>query len=446
MSGDSETGSGAAQILMRVATLVGSRIGGSLLTLAYTLLIARMAAPEQFGAFMTCLSWAMLLSIALSLNVEAGSIRYLVAYRNSGQAGKVAGFLRFNLLIVLGLSALCAAGVAVAVATGQPDPTTETGRAWLFAFLTAPLFALTRVYGRHATALDSVLKGSLPQMLVRPTVFCTMLGIVYLMDLGVTADILTGLLFVATALTALLQAFLLRHTFAFARSAEADFGDWRSWIQTGTMMAPLLIVKDNLKNVIVVSAGLALAADQVGYLALALSILSIIHFGVTAVDVSLSPRLSAAFHAGHGLRVARLLRAGGALKLVGTGVGLVALLVAGEWVLSGFGPQYLAALVPLQLLMIIPAADAIFGPTYVVLNISGRPNIVFWVSSASSVAIVLATAVGGATLGTAGAALGAGLAYLFQQITLWRACRRPEGIETSLYSFLAPPPVLAARD
>ena len=68
---------GLGKTLKRVFALVGSRFAGSFLTLLYTMIIARISDPESFGLAMFGLSFALLASIPLSLNVESASIKYL---------------------------------------------------------------------------------------------------------------------------------------------------------------------------------------------------------------------------------------------------------------------------------------------------------------------------------------------------------------------------------
>ena len=266
-------------LIGRAAVLVGTRFGGSLLTLVYTVLVARIATPEDFGLAMLGLSAALVASIPISLNIEGGSIRYLVAYRQSGASAKARGFLRFNLWVLLGLSGLLVLAAAAAWGAGLLGAATARDRVVLLVALAAPILAVTRVYGRHATALDAVLRGSVPRMLIRPSVFCLVLGVIWASDRTIAADTVMALFLVSAVLTALLQAWLLRGVFTFAPDGRADISDWRAWVGTGLMIAPLLLMRENLKNVIVVAAGLVLTTAEVGHLALALSVLGIgVHY------------------------------------------------------------------------------------------------------------------------------------------------------------------------
>lgn len=421
----------------RIGVLIGSRFGGSVLTLLYTLLIARIATPADFGLAMLGLSWALLGSIPLSLNVESGSVKYLVAYARSGEPGKSSGFLRFNLLLLCASAGLVVAGAGLALAAGWIDAGTVGGRVALLAALTAPVEAMARVYGRHATALDQVLRGSLPRMLVRPAFFCLVLGGVWLAGLRIGADTVMGLFLLAALLTTGLQTWLLRRTFGFARQAAPDMSERATWMRTGLMLAPLLLMRENLKNVIVATAGVVLAKPEVGLLALSLSVLSIVIFAVKAVDIAVSPRLSKAIQHDRPRQVRSYLGASAAVKLVGTVLGLAAIAVLGDRVLGAFGAEFTAAHGAVLILFAIPAADAVFGPTDMVLNVTGNRASILAVSVGSFAALVAGTAIGGTLGGLEGAAWGAAIPYALQQLVLCLQCHRQAGIDPSLLGVLA---------
>jgi O-antigen/teichoic acid export membrane protein len=429
-------------VVNKVLTLVGGRASGNVLTLLYTFILARVAAPEEFGLVLAGFAWAMLLSIGLALNIEAGSIKYLVRYRQTGQPGHVAGFLRFNLNTILILSLLLSAASLAVWAAGLVDATSPAVQVFAIAVVATPVVALTRVYGRHATALGQVLRGGLPIMFVRPAVICVLLIAVWLGGGQPGVVVLMLLMVVAFVVTALLQAFLLRKTFSFAKQAKPDFSDARQWLSTGVAMAPLLLMRDNLKHVVVASAGLTAGLADVGYVGLGFSIMSLVYFSVKAVDIALSPQLSHALQSKASDRVMRTLRHATTLKMIVLVIGTVGAVFFGIYGLGIFGPKYKAAFEPMLIMMLIPAADGFFGASQIVLNVTGRQSLIFWSVGISSVLLVGAVALGAWFFGATGAAAGASISYLAQQVMLWRLCRLSTGVETSLWCLWRGPPKL----
>jgi len=418
--------------LQKALSLVGARVLGNVLTLGYTLILARITTPTEFGLIMTAFAWIMLLSVFLALNLESGSIKYLVQYRESGQSGLAAGFVRLNRMTILGLALVSAIVAALAWWAGAFGSDEAMLGVVAVTVIAAPVVAMTRVYGRHATALGQVLRGGVPIMLVRPAVIFLLVALIWLSGARPGLTVYMLLFLAAFAVTALVQALLLRQTFGFAAGVPRQYDEARKWFATGAMVAPLLVLRDNLKHVVVAAAGLVLVPAQVGYLALALSIMAFVYFAMKAVDISTSPQLSRALHAKQADRVAALLDTAARLKIAGLLAGAAVIAVFGGMALELFGPEYRASLVPLLILLIIPASDAVFGPAQIVLNVTGRQDVIFWVAGISTAMMIGATALGGALGGATGAALGAALSYAVQQFILRSVAKSSAGTETSV--------------
>ena len=97
--------SGRGGTLQKALSLVGARVLGNVLTLGYTLILARITTPTEFGLIMSAFAWIMLLSVFLALNLESGSIKYLVQYRETGQSGRAAGFIRAPIAVEIAVEA-----------------------------------------------------------------------------------------------------------------------------------------------------------------------------------------------------------------------------------------------------------------------------------------------------------------------------------------------------
>ena len=197
-------------------------------------------------------------------------------------------------------------------------------------------------------------------------------------------------------------------------------------------MAPLLLMRDNLKHVVVASAGLTAGLADVGYVGLGFSIMSLVYFSVKAVDIALSPQLSQALQSKASDRVMKILRQATTLKMIVLVIGTVSAVLFGVYGLGFFGPKYVAAFEPMLVMMLIPTADAIFGSSQIVLNVTGRQSLIFSSVGISSALLVAAVALGGWYFGATGAAAGAAISYLAQQVMLWHLCRTSTGVETSI--------------
>lgn len=424
-----------ARLLGRTASLVAARICGSVLTLAYTLLLARMMAPDDLGLVMSAMSVAFLASVVASLNVESGSIRFLVRYLADGDRPLAAGFVAVGRRIVLASTVLLLPLWAGTWLVGG-DGTAAT--VYAVAFATAPALAVTRLYSRHAGALDAVLRGALPRMLVRPALFTGVLGAGYLLgaDAGPLGAMLLYLL--AAVLVLGLQARLLRRCLAFA-AGPADTGPWRLWVRTGVMLAPMLVMNEYMNYVVLGAAGLGLPAAGVAQLAIALSLQNILGFSVTAVDMAFGPRIAGALAADDRARCRSLLGTAALAKCVAVVGGGGAILALREPVLGLFGSHYAEAASGFLILATMPLVAAVLGPAALVLNILGRRRELLAGCALGIVALGIGTPLGGHLGGLDGAAAGAALGFLAYQAVLYLLCRRATGVDPSLFALAAGP-------
>lgn len=424
---DSESGRAAGQTLV----LTAGRAAGSVLALGYTLLLTRTVPVAEVGQVFSAMSLALILSAAASLNLEAGSIRFLPLYHGAARAGDAAGFLalcRRSLALASGLAALAVAALFVAGAIGPG------AGPWLVGLAAAPVVALNRIDGRHAAALGAVLAGSLPHLLVRPLLQAATLGLCLALGVVLSATGVMVLFLLSAGVTTLLQSLLLRPHLAFCRGARPRMAEAREWIGLGLMLSPMLLLVQYMRDVIVLSAGWVLTAEDVAQIGIGTSLIGVLYFAVLAVDMVLGPRLARAVQAGDGAGVRRLLARGTVLRMAAFGLGALAMVPLVPAVLSLMGAAYGGVAALFAVLLVVPLAHCLFGPASLVLTVLGFRRVLMPAAVAGVAAMVAGTVLGGHLWGLTGATAGAAAGYAAAQALLWLLCRRHSGIDTSLLS------------
>ncbi|MEM7076972.1 MAG: hypothetical protein AAF484_17935, partial [Pseudomonadota bacterium] len=81
--------------------MIVTRVLGAFGTLAYTVMLARMLSPDEFGLFWTLLSGAFIAAYLSTLNVGATAIREVVHSRTSGNDAVAAGFVLVSRRVLL---------------------------------------------------------------------------------------------------------------------------------------------------------------------------------------------------------------------------------------------------------------------------------------------------------------------------------------------------------
>ena len=319
------------------------------------------------------------------------------------------------------------------------DPMTGEASLAVYAItlVLAPVLGLTRVYARHAAALNSVLQGVLPRMLVRPALFSAVLLAVYALGRHISADFVMLLWLISACIVVVLQVTLLRPKLDFVATRPRDMSDRRIWVRTGVMLAPMLIMNEYMNNVLLASASLGVEAATVAQLGIALSLQNFLTYSLTAVDMSFSPQVARAIVREDGVRYRRLLSMVSGLKCLGLLAGAFIVYFLREPLLGMFGQHYVAAGNTFFILMLIPLANALFGPVTLVLNVSGHRKELLLGSLVGMIGMGVATPVGGWFGGLNGAALGASVAFFLQQVSLYLYCRKRTGVDPSAFAAVA---------
>ncbi|MEL7280452.1 MAG: hypothetical protein AAFY35_10000 [Pseudomonadota bacterium] len=425
--------SDAARLFATAGVVLGTRVVGTLLTLAYTILLVGVAPPDEVGRAFAALSAGFLLSVVASLNVDAGSIRFLPLYFETDRKADAAGFViwcRRTVLVVCSLAMLPTLAILVwAYGFSAMGP-------FLLSFASAPILANGRINSRHGVALGLVLSASLPRILVRPVVMTVFLGAANLLDWTLTATQIMGAFFLASSLATGLQWVLIRHAMGFRHEASPKFDQARDWVPFGLMLSPVLVMNEFMRDVIIMSAGFALIPSDVARLGISLSMISILNFGLNALDMAFSSKISRATAQGNFKRRARLLTVGGVGKLCALVVGIPLVWILIPHVLEVMGADYAGVEEMFLVLALIPASKAIFGPANLVLNVTGHKHVLFWCALMGVGTIVVGVFAGNTLGGTKGVIIGVALAAVFYHALLFGMCRlRAETDTTALSAY-----------
>lgn len=422
-----ENGAGAIDSLL----LIAARVGTNLLALAWTVLLVRLLTPEMSGIAFAGIAVAQIASMFLTLNVEAVSMRVLVPAMRDGRLDEAAGFIRFNRAVLLMALPPVALGAWAWQLWQGADVSPLLSLSVVVAMVMA---AMARITGRHATALGVMRKGLLPRMLTGPVVLTCGLVLAALSGMTLRAWHVVALYALSEALTVVIQNLLLRASFAPFAGLRGDRSRWREWVGLGLWLAPGALMIEFRKAALIAAAGLALAPGDLSLFAVALSIISIMNFGVSAVDVAFSQRLSRTLTGNEPELRDRFLAVSGAIKVAGFALGSLLVACFGYWALGWFGTLYQAAWPALMMLTLVPGVTILFGPGSVILSTCGLGREDFLANASGAVVTVLTVAAGSALGGVTGAALGSVLGCAVSQALMAQFCQRRLGLNPTLTS------------
>ncbi|NNU79062.1 hypothetical protein HMH01_01305 [Halovulum dunhuangense] len=407
------------------AALLGAQAFAALGGALATLVLAGMMTPDAFGRGNALVGIAMLGSLALSGNLEAGAFRFLC----TGTDADRARFLRASDLLILAGAILA---IPLCLVIALPSGASMAEVALLLALF--PALALFRARARQGAALGTPGRAALPRLVARPAAFLVLAAGVWITGAQPLAWALPTALLTATLAGLSIQHRLLRTRFHPLKRHGGKPGWNIDWLRTGIAFLPSLLLTEYHRALVLVVAGMTLSAAMLGHLALALSLAALPGLALIAMEMATTQRLTQAALSGDTARsaaiLARIARAR-CLVLLAVLVPFVALL---EPACARLFPGYPGLAATAWPLLAMPVGRALLGNPLHVLALKGENGAAFIVCGAGVGLTVPAILAGAMLAGAPGAALGAALAQTATGIALWALCRRRCGIDLSVLS------------
>ena len=363
--------SGTASVLIAIRTL------GTLGTFAYTVLMARMMSPQDFGLIWTLLSAVYLCSYLTTLNIGSVAIREIVKARSVGDDATATGFVVISRRILMAVTGPAVLGFVGVIWWRNPAVLADHWIAVLIAAAMIPVMGWNMTNSQQATALGQSVRSQLPRELVRPMVFLVALGAIWVIGVTLNLEEIIALYLLVVVLVALFQYLLIARFFSFTNGQTPQIQGWQRWVFSGLMLAPTRLVADQLKSVLIMAASLSLGSAGVAKIAIALNIVNFMNFAITAVEIAFSAKTSQSLLAGikagvpgrQMFRATHFIAVSGALKLGLVTAGLLVFWLLMPALIGLFGPGYGESLGAAYWLLLIPASKAFFGNTILIEQI-----------------------------------------------------------------------------
>ncbi|NET91374.1 MAG: oligosaccharide flippase family protein, partial [Kamptonema sp. SIO1D9] len=187
----------------------GIKVANAFLAYAISLLLARILGAEGFGSYAYALAWVSLLLIPAVLGLEGVITREVAVYQTKSNWSLAHGLLRWANQVVL-LSALIL-GILAAVVIWVLTPTSDSQTLFTFliAIISLPFAALARLRQSAMQAIQRIVIGQVPEMLVRPILLIILLGGLSLLGISLSTPWAMGMNTAATGIAFLVGAYLL---------------------------------------------------------------------------------------------------------------------------------------------------------------------------------------------------------------------------------------------
>lgn len=401
------------------------------LSLACSVIVARMLGPTRYGQYVFVLAIVPLLALPVVGGVQRLLMREVARYSRSGTWDRFRGILRFSYGWVAGYSVILIPLVIVVL--GFVSFSDADGRMELFrpAVFLVPLLGFMALQNGALKGLGSVAVSELPMQIIRPLAFLIVVSILAISG-RMSPSLAVGGQLVAGGLTVAAGLLLMRRERPTSIGDYAPVFDLRGWSSTLVPMTMIGVVGTLNSQIGIILLGMLSDDAAVGALGIADSGAKLVLVSLTLVNMVIPPQIVRYQQDGdrRGLQLLARQSARAAL-LIAAPVALAFFVLGEPLVRLLFGDQY-AGIVPLPLAILAFGylASVFFGSVGLLLTMSGfeketlRGQVIALVVNVSTCGLLIPR------FGAVGAATGATLGLIVWNVVLAFRVRNLLGIRS----------------
>lgn len=421
------------QFLQATQRTVVLRVLALVLAVASSVLVARILGPMQYGIYAYVLAVTSLLALPAQMGLPALLVRETSRLHVESSWGDIRGLWKWSFLSILKLSALSGMVGACYFVLFYKDQNSSAEVAYWFGLILIPIVAMGNARGAALRGLRFIVRGQLPETVIKPAGICVLAIMAWLFADSVDAGTLMGLHVISAGIAFFIGALLLAQvTTPELRRAEPSLARRASWRRA---VVPLAINS----SLTVVGAQIGIIAlghygsnAEVAYYKVAVSASMLTLFGSQAISLVVSPNIARLHVMGDLLGLQKLvgLASFGASALMLPV--FIILIIFGELILKiMYGESYTQAWAPLIVLCVGNLISSFFAAAPILLTMSKNEKAaMIWLAVATAVNVSLCLFLV-PRLGTLGAAFGTITGGFISSVAFWRASKGLVGVDAS---------------
>jgi O-antigen/teichoic acid export membrane protein len=346
---------------------------GAVLTYVAQLVTARIIGPDSYGVYAYVLAWVTLLGYFSTLGFHVSLLRFVPAYQAKEQWALVRGVIQYSQRGAAGTAiSVVLIGVCVIVALhGSMRP--ELAHAFFLGLATVPLLALYLVGASVVRAFGGVVAALAPERIVRDSLLLATVAVAFWSNLwGPDATLAMAAMLLGSLVMLGLIGLSLRRlrpaAVNLAKPAYAAADWWRP-----TLPLTVLMVADNVMSRSgVIALGLTGNTREAGIFAVAFSMTILTALPRMAVATTFAPTVSALFAHKDQAGLQLLSAKAASLSLLGTACAAIPLLLLAQPFLEWFGPDFVAGVPIVTILVLGEVFAAACGPHQHLITMTGH--------------------------------------------------------------------------
>lgn len=423
-----EPGSLRSQLVHGAVGSGGISIAKRLVLLATAVLLVRILGADGYGVYAYASSLVMILSVLAHFGLPNLIVREVAANLENREWGRIRGLLQRATQASLLFSTLVVAIGAVFGWLLSERIEALEWRTFAWALALVPLGALAAVRSATLRGLHHVVKGQLPEGLIRPlALFFLAAGAFFVFD-SMEPHHAMILAVAAAGLGLFAGAGLLWRFLPALRSTTPQYETrkWLSSVWPFSLMAGIQVINSHSD---VVMLGFFTTSGDVGIYQITSLGAALVALPLVTVNAVIAPKIAGLHLARDQFRLQRLMTASVRLML------LVALPIAGCFIFLGkpilvtvFDHPFGAGAVPLAILSLAQFINVGMGSVGLYLNMTGYEDQTATILGGAAIGNILLNLLLIPLLGMTGAALATGITLVFWNICLAMLVARRLGV------------------
>jgi O-antigen/teichoic acid export membrane protein len=356
-----------------VAGTLGMKITNVFCIYLANVLLARWLGVEGYGNYTYVLAWVNMLLIPAVLGLEALIPRDVAIYQTQAQWSLARGIVGWSNRLVL-CTSLGLALVVIAWVGGFTTADSEQLAIFCLAMVSLPFLALSRLRQGVMQALRCVIKGQIPEMVVRPVVLVLFIsGAYFLGEQHLSATTAMTIHALASATTFCVGTFLMWGVMPASLKKATPQYQTQVWFKSAL---PMLLIAGmyavNNKTDMIMLGIFQEAKSSVGIYFVANRGAGLIQFVLVAFSVSLAPVFASLYAEGNHHKLREIaIKSSRIIALLALAIAF-SLIIFRTQFLGLFGEEYIQGEIILITLIFAQLANALTGSVAVLLNMTNH--------------------------------------------------------------------------
>ncbi len=424
-------------LVKAVSGSAGLRIAGMGFGFLVGVQLARGLGAEGYGIYGVAMSIIALLTVPTEFGLPQLLTREVAVAKVKRDWGRMKGILRWSSRVSLLISAVIGVGVVAWLLLSGQGLGSPLGMTLLAGVLMVPVAAQLSMRSAALRGLQLIVRGQVPDVLLRPMLYSALLFIASLWFVPMTPALAMVLGVMSAAAALVVTLYMLHWSMPTDVAAASAVVDSRAWWHSALPMALTEGMRVLQSHLLILILGWMVVMSEVGIFRMASSIMLLVSMPISLFNILNMPLIARLHSANETRRLQRMLGATAAGMTIGSLVLCVPFVFAGEKILAlVFGSEFSAGNGVLLVLSASVLTSAAFGTSAALLNMTGHPEQVARASLLSLVCLAVTAVPLIHFFGTMGAAVSYLISTTVWSLRMWLSSKEHLSLDPSILSLL----------